>query len=51
MRSYLKRRGYPIGAYDILIAATAQRYDLICVTDNLKEFSQVEGLKLENWKI
>ncbi|MGA7870367.1 MAG: type II toxin-antitoxin system VapC family toxin, partial [Candidatus Binatus sp.] len=43
-RAILKRRGRPMGAYDILIAGTALAHDLILVTSNFREFRQVEGL-------
>jgi tRNA(fMet)-specific endonuclease VapC len=32
-----------------MIAAQALALDLPLVTNNLKEFSRVSGLKLENW--
>lgn len=50
VRAKLKRRGRPIGAYDVLIAGTALAYELILVTSNLREFRQVEGLRLEDWR-
>jgi tRNA(fMet)-specific endonuclease VapC len=49
-RAELKKRGQPIGAYDVLIAGTALAHDLILVTSNLREFNRVEGLRLENWR-
>ncbi|MEM1252246.1 MAG: type II toxin-antitoxin system VapC family toxin [Cyanobacteria bacterium P01_H01_bin.21] len=50
VRSILKNQGQPIGAYDILIAATALRHSLIMVTANQKEFDRVAGLQTENWR-
>jgi len=50
IRSFLKNRGTPIGAYDILIAATAKSNALIMVTANEKEFSFVDDLKIQNWR-
>ncbi|TRW17285.1 type II toxin-antitoxin system VapC family toxin [Glacieibacterium frigidum] len=38
-------------SYDRLIAAHALSQDLIVVTDNLKHFSDVPGLKVENWTL
>ena len=38
-----------IGNFDILIGATALHYDLTVVTDNLKHFEQMPGVKVENW--
>jgi len=45
----LQRQGTPIGMMDMLIAAHAKSRDLIVVTNNVREFEQVEGLELENW--
>jgi tRNA(fMet)-specific endonuclease VapC len=49
LRTALERAGTPIGANDMLIAAHALATDSILVTDNVKEFSRVPGLKIENW--
>jgi tRNA(fMet)-specific endonuclease VapC len=49
-RAILKRRGRPVGAYDILIAGTALAYDLTLITSNLREFKQIEGLRIEDWR-
>ena len=45
----LRRQGTPIGAMDMLIAAHARAKGIVMVTNNLREFERVEGLKLENW--
>ncbi|MGD1942491.1 MAG: type II toxin-antitoxin system VapC family toxin [Leptolyngbyaceae cyanobacterium] len=50
IRAVLKSQGQPIGAYDVLIAATALQHDLIMVTANQKEFERVANLQLENWR-
>jgi len=49
IRASLEKQGTPIGANDMLIAAIAKSQDLTLVTNNEKEFSRVEGLKIENW--
>ena len=49
-RAGLKRKGRPIGAFDILIAGTALAHDLTLVTSNVRELSQVEGLRIEDWR-
>lgn len=49
VRAFLKKAGTPIGANDMLIAAHAIALDATLVTDNVKEFSRVPGLKFENW--
>lgn len=50
IRSILKKQGQPIGAYDVLIAATALHHGLIMVTANQKEFDRVAGLQTRNWR-
>lgn len=49
IRSELELAGTPIGANDFWIAAQALAFELILVTDNVREFGRVPGLKLENW--
>lgn len=49
IRVALEKKGPPIGAHDMLIAAHARAIDAVCVTDNLAEFKRVPALKLENW--
>ena len=41
--------GSPIGAYDQMIAGHARSRGLIVVTNNVKEFERVEGLRVDNW--
>lgn len=49
LRSDLERKGTPIGQNDMLIAAHALALGAVLVTANTREFSRIEGLKLENW--
>jgi tRNA(fMet)-specific endonuclease VapC len=49
LRADLERQGQSIGALDTLIAAHALNLDATLVTNNLREFSRVSGLRLENW--
>jgi tRNA(fMet)-specific endonuclease VapC len=49
LRTRLERAGTPIGANDLLIAAQALTLGCVIVTDNEREFSRVEGLRLQNW--
>lgn len=48
-RTHLKKKGTPIGAMDLLIAAHAIAENAILVTDNITEFRRVPKLKVENW--
>ena len=49
IRFKLLSTGQMIGAYDLLIAATALSNNLKLVTNNLREFERVEGLQVERW--
>jgi len=42
--------GARLDDFDLAIAASALAYDLTLVTNNVKHFRRVEGLKLANWK-
>ena len=45
----LRRRGEPIGTFDTLMAAHALSSGLTFVTNNLRHFQRVTGLKTESW--
>jgi tRNA(fMet)-specific endonuclease VapC len=49
LRDALTRRGEIIGPNDLLIAAQALVMDLTLVSANVREFSRVPGLRLEDW--
>jgi tRNA(fMet)-specific endonuclease VapC len=49
LRARLEATGQPIGGNDILIAAHAVSLGHTIVTDNEREFSQVDRLNVENW--
>ena len=49
IRAELEAAGQPIGPNDLLIAAHAYALDAVLVTANLREFSRVRALKVENW--
>ena len=49
IRAGLERKGLPIGSMDFLIAAHAVSLGIILVTNNVKEFSRVPDLKIEDW--
>lgn len=50
IRFALESTGTPIGPFDLLIAAQALRMGATLVTENVGEFSRVQGLVWENWK-
>ncbi len=49
MRAALELRGQKIGYNDSIIAATVLVKGGVLVTNNIKEFSRVDGLVLEDW--
>jgi tRNA(fMet)-specific endonuclease VapC len=49
IRADLKARGEMIGANDLFIAAHARCVGMTLVTNNVREFGRVNGLKVENW--
>ena len=49
LRHSLERNGTPIGPLDIQIASHALALGVSLVTNNIREFARVPGLRLENW--
>ena len=49
LRAELAKAGTPIGPYDQMIAGHARSQGLIVVTNNLREFERVPGLRTEDW--
>ena len=49
IRAVLAAKGTPIGPYDVLIAGQAKARGLALVTNNISEFSRVDGLCVEDW--
>lgn len=49
LRAELAKAGKPIGPYDQMIAGHARSLGLILVSNNLREFERVPGLRLEDW--
>ena len=49
IRVTMEHAGTPIGAFDALIAAHALALKLTLVTNNVREFHRVKGLKIQNW--
>lgn len=50
LRARLAASGTPIGPYDVLIAGQALARHLTVVTRNLREFTRIEGLLVEDWE-
>lgn len=51
LRAEQAKSGKPIGPYDQMIAGHARSKGLILVTNNLREFERVPGLRVEDWVI
>ena len=49
LRTWLEKRGETIGPNDMLIAAHALAVECVLITANVREFSRVPGLQVENW--
>ena len=49
LRAELAKAGRPIGPYDQMIAGHARSLGLILITNNIREFKRVPGLRVENW--
>lgn len=49
IRRQLEQKGQTIGPMDLLIAAQALSANLTLVTNNVGEFTRVEGLRVADW--
>ena len=49
MRGTLEKKGIIVGPNDLVLASTVLANNGILVTNNVKEFNRVPGLKIENW--
>lgn len=49
MKATLEKAGTIIDDADLFIAASAKVHGLTLVTNNLKHFRRIKGLRLENW--
>ena len=49
IRAFIESQGTPIGPLDTLIAAHALALNYILVTNNVREFSRLPDLVVENW--
>ena len=49
VRSDLEAKGQVIGPYDLLLAGHCLSLGLTFVTNNVREFSRVQNLKIQSW--
>lgn len=51
LRSEARRSGDNLDDMDLLIASTALTNNLTLVSNNIRHFSKIKGLRLENWSV
>lgn len=49
IKQVLAARGTPIGGNDLMIAGHALAADCVLLTNNVREFPRVQGLRFEDW--
>ena len=49
IKTALEKLGMLIGPNDLLIAASVLAHNATLVTNNIAEFSRIDGIRLENW--
>lgn len=49
IRTELENKGQIIGCMDMLIASCSLAKDFTLITNNIKEFKRIKGLRVENW--
>lgn len=51
VRANLEKTGTPIGSMDMLIGSHALSLGVILVTNNVREFKRIKGLKIVDWTV
>ncbi|MCP4622471.1 MAG: type II toxin-antitoxin system VapC family toxin [bacterium] len=51
LKASLEKSGTRLDDFDLTIASCALAFNLTLVTNNLKHFSRIEGLKITNWSV
>ena len=51
LKASLEKSGTRLDDFDLTVASCALAHNLTLVTNNLKHFSRIEGLKLTNWSV
>ena len=49
IRADLERAGHPVGLHDMMIGGHARSEGLTLVSNNVREFQHIEGLRIDNW--
>ena len=48
-KAKLEKAGTPLDDFDLILVSCALAHNLVLVTNNVKHFQRIEGLKLTNW--
>lgn len=48
-KAHLEKAGIPLDDFDLALGCCALAHNLILVTNNIKHFKRIEGLKITNW--
>lgn len=51
LKASLEKSGTPLDDFDLIIASCALSQNFVLVTNNIKHFSRIEGVKLTNWTV
>ena len=51
LKASLEKSGTRLDDFDLTIASCALAHNLTLVTNNLKHYSRIEGLKITNWSV
>ena len=49
IKANLEKQGTPLDDFDLTLASCALAYNLVLVTNNVKHFQRIDGLRLVNW--
>ena len=48
-KARLRMAGTPTGDFDLLIGCTSVEEDMVMVTENVDDFKNIRGIRIENW--
>ena len=48
-KASLERDGAPLDDFDLILGSSALVHNLVLLTNNVKHFQRIEGLKIANW--
>lgn len=49
LKANMQKEGIVVADMDLMIASIALTYDEVLISNNIKHFSKVEGLRVETW--